>query len=72
MLEDELAVALGGHKGAQWLRAYLEIALADGYRPDNTRAALSDWQDAQRAIDASLARLRDERGALPRGRRGEA
>lgn len=67
-LEDELAVALRGHKGAHWVRVYLEIAFADGYRLDNTRAALCDLQDAQGAIEAALARLRIERGALPRGR----
>jgi hypothetical protein len=66
-LEDEIAVALDGREGLRWAGIFLDIAEDAGYRPQDVRQAKRDLSKAQRAIDASLARLHADRGALPRG-----
>ena len=67
-IEDELAVAIDGRDGARWVAVFLDVLADAGIRPNDVRQAQRDLHRAQRAIDASLARSRAERGALPRGR----
>jgi hypothetical protein len=71
-MEDEIAVQLDGRDGLRWVGVFLEILLDAGIRPHDVRQAQQDLRRAQRASDLALARVRNERGELPRGRNDNA
>ncbi len=68
-LENEIAVQLDGRDGLRWVGVFLAVLADAGIRPSDVRQAQQDLARAQRAIDAALARVRNERAALPRGRK---
>ena len=68
-VEDEIAVQLDGRDGLRWVGVFLAVLADAGIRPADVRQAQQDLARAQRANDASLARVRNERAALPRGRK---